>query len=91
MTRGTFDTAQNLSFSLRISSVNVTKSEVSCGFGPFTEKIPNGKLHFLCTENFNFFMMMMMMMIMMMIMMMMIMITNCFFDMFELQKREALF
>ena len=37
------------SFPLRISSVNVTKSAVSCGFGPFTEEILNGKLHFLCS------------------------------------------
>ena len=45
------------SFPLRISSVNVTKSSVSCGFGPqfpkdlvtYTEEILNGKLHFLCS------------------------------------------
>ena len=37
------------SFPLRISSVNVTKSTVSCGFGLviFTEEILNGELHFL--------------------------------------------
>ena len=44
------------SFQLRISSVNVTKSVVSCRFGykiadlvTFTEEIFNGKLHFLCS------------------------------------------
>ena len=38
------------SFPLRISSVNVTKSTVSCNFFTFTEEILNGKLHFLCCE-----------------------------------------
>ena len=38
------------SFPLRISSVNVTKSAVSCGFGHITEEILNGKLHFLCSD-----------------------------------------
>ena len=36
------------SFSLKISSVNVTKSAVSCSF-TFTEEILDGKLHFLCS------------------------------------------
>ena len=35
------------SFSLRISSVNMIKSAVSCGFGHITEEILNGKLHLL--------------------------------------------
>ena len=35
------------SFSLKISSVNVTQSAVSCSF-TFTEEILDGKLHFLC-------------------------------------------
>ena len=39
------------SFPLRISSVNVTKSAVSCGFDHTYEDILNGKLHFLCSEN----------------------------------------
>ena len=34
-----------MKFFIRISPVNVTKSAVSSGFGPFTEEIPNGKLH----------------------------------------------
>ena len=56
-------TAQKLSFSLRSSSVTVTKSVVSrgfghiyCGFGyiwshlvTFTVEILNGKFHFLCS------------------------------------------
>ena len=33
-----------------ISSGNVTKSAISCGFGHISEKILNGKLHFLCSE-----------------------------------------
>ena len=33
-------------FPLRISSVNVTKSAVTCGLTIFTEEIRNGKLHF---------------------------------------------
>ena len=37
------------SFSLRISSVNVTKSAVFCGLVTFTEEIFNEKLHFLCS------------------------------------------
>ena len=41
------------SFLLRISSVNVTKSAVFCGFGAdlvtFTEEILNRKLYFLCS------------------------------------------
>ena len=35
------------SFLLKISSVNVTKSSVSCDLVTFTEDILNGKLHFL--------------------------------------------
>ena len=35
-----------------ISSVNVTKSAVSCGFDTFTEEILNGKLQFLYSEGF---------------------------------------
>ena len=38
------------SFPLRILSVNVTKSAVSCGLVTVTEEILNGKLHFLCSE-----------------------------------------
>ena len=38
------------SFPLRISSVNVSKSAVSCGFVRFTDKIVNGKLYFLCND-----------------------------------------
>ena len=38
------------SFPLRIYSVTMTKSAVSCGFVTFTEEILNGKLHFLCSE-----------------------------------------
>ena len=38
------------SFQLRISSVNVTKTAVSCGFGEFTEEILNGKIYFLCSN-----------------------------------------
>ena len=37
------------SFPLRISSVNVTKFAVSCGFVTFTEEILTGKLHFCCS------------------------------------------
>ena len=43
-------TAKKLSFQLRISSVNVTKSVVSCGFVTFTEETLNGKLYFLCSN-----------------------------------------
>ena len=39
---------QKWSLPLKISSVNETKSAVSCGFG-HTEQILNGKLHFLCS------------------------------------------
>ena len=41
------------SFLLRISSVNVTKSAVSCGFGHFYWEIFKGKLYFLCSEVFS--------------------------------------
>ena len=37
---------KNWSFSLRISSVNVTKSAGNCGLVTFTEEILNEKLHF---------------------------------------------
>ena len=37
-------TAQKMKFSRKISSVNVTKSDLVT----FTEEILNGKLHFLC-------------------------------------------
>ena len=40
-------TAQKKSFPLK-SSVNVTKSTVSCNWVTFTERNLNGKLHFLC-------------------------------------------
>ena len=45
-------TAQK-SFPLQISSVNVTKSAVSCDLIIFTEEILNGKLHFLCSDNWE--------------------------------------
>ena len=41
---------KNLSFPLRISSVNMTKSTVFCDLVTFTEEILNGKLHLLCNE-----------------------------------------
>ena len=37
------------SFPFRISSINVTKSAVSCGFDHIYQKILSGKLHFLCS------------------------------------------
>ena len=40
-------TAQKISFPLRISLVNLTKS--AADLGTFTEEILNGKLHFLCS------------------------------------------
>ena len=43
-------TAQKRGFKLRISSVNVTKSTVSFGFG---EEIFNRNLHFLCSASRN--------------------------------------
>ena len=43
-----FDTAQKMKFSLRISSVNVTKS-TTADLVTFTEEILNVKLHFLCS------------------------------------------
>ena len=42
------------SFQLRISSVNVTKSAVSCRFGRIYWRIFNGKLHILCKEPVTF-------------------------------------
>ena len=47
MTFYTYNTAQKLSFLLRIYSVNVTKSAVS-----FTEETLNEKLDFLCSANY---------------------------------------
>ena len=41
-------TAQK-SFQLTVSSVNVTKSAVSCGFVTFTKETLNGKLYSLCS------------------------------------------
>ena len=38
------------SFPLKISSVNVTKSAIFCGFGQIYWGNPNGKLHFLCVD-----------------------------------------
>ena len=40
-------------FPLRIYLVNVAKSVVSADLITFTEKILNGKLHFLCSEDFQ--------------------------------------
>ena len=39
------------SFPLRISSINVTKSQFPADLVTFTEEILNGKLHFLCIVN----------------------------------------
>ena len=47
-------THKKSSFPLRISSVNVTKSGVFCGFG-HTEEILNGKLIFLSSHEKVFF------------------------------------
>ena len=41
---------ENWSFPLRISSVNVTKSAVFCGFSHIYWRNPQWKLHFLCNE-----------------------------------------
>ena len=49
------------SFPFKISSVNVTRSAVSCGF-TFTEEIFNGKRHFLCSVFWPFWQSIMMMM-----------------------------
>ena len=43
-------TSMLLSFLLRISSVNVTKSAVSSGFGNIYWRTPVWKLHFLCSD-----------------------------------------
>ena len=40
---------KNGSFSLKISSINVTKSAGNCVFSTFTEQILYGKLHLLCS------------------------------------------
>ena len=42
---------KKFSFPLRISSVNVTNSAVSCRFGHICWRNRNGKLHFLCNQN----------------------------------------
>ena len=42
-----FSLHKKLSFPLRISSVNMTKSTGNCGFGHTIEEILSGKLHFL--------------------------------------------
>ena len=42
------------SFPLMISSVNVTKSAISCGFGHIYWRNLNGRLHFLCSVFFLF-------------------------------------
>ena len=42
------------SFPIRISSVNVTKSAVFWGFGHTYWRILSGKLHFLCSDMFDF-------------------------------------
>ena len=39
------------SFSLMISSLNVTKSGRNCGFGHIEEILLNGNLHFLCSAS----------------------------------------
>ena len=40
---------KKMKFSMKVSSVNVTKSAGNCGFVTFTKKILNGKLHFWCS------------------------------------------
>ena len=47
---GFYTMAQKWSFSLKVSSVTVTKSTVSYGSGNIYWRILNGKLHFLCSE-----------------------------------------
>ena len=44
------NTAQKMKFAVRIFSVNVTKSQETVDLVTFTEEIPNGKLHLLCSE-----------------------------------------
>ena len=44
------DTAQKMKFPLRISSVNVTKSQFLADLVTFTEEIHDGKLHYLCSD-----------------------------------------
>ena len=53
MSTGTLsaNTGQKCSFSLRISSVNVTNPQFPADLVTFTEKILNEKLQFLCSEN----------------------------------------
>ena len=43
-------TAQRVIFALRVSSVNVTKSSVSCGFGHIWCRNPLWKTSFLCSD-----------------------------------------
>ena len=40
-----------MKFSIKVSEVNVTKSEVPTDLVTFTEEILNGKHHFLCSES----------------------------------------
>ena len=42
---------KKMKFSLRICSVNVPKSTVSCRFGTFTKEILDEKLYFFCSVN----------------------------------------
>ena len=46
-------TAQKVKFSLRLSSVNVTKTTFPADLVTVTEEILNRKLHFLCSELFK--------------------------------------
>ena len=43
----------NKSFLLRISSVNVTKSQETADLITLTEEILNGKLHYFCSVKFK--------------------------------------
>ena len=49
--RNSTSTAQKMKFLLIISSVNVSKSAVSCRFGHIYWRNSYGKLHLLCREN----------------------------------------
>ena len=44
-------TAQKMKFSIRISSLNVIKSQETAYFVTFTEEILNGKPFFLCSAS----------------------------------------
>ena len=48
------NTALEMKFSIKVFSVNVTKSAVFCGV-TFTEEILNEKFHFLCSKRFAIF------------------------------------